>query len=113
LSILGSSYHSVIGTRVLNLTNGVMILNGGNLSDPVTNSVALSTNNLINVDPVATNKLALKISVSSGKVSGSFLHPQTGLLKPIKGAVLQQQNTAQGFFLGTNQSGRILLEPAE
>jgi len=31
--------------------------------------------------------------------------------RAFKGAVLQRQNLGSGFFLGTNQSGRVYLGP--
>jgi hypothetical protein len=29
------------------------------------------------------------------------------------GSLLQEQNRGEGYFLGTNQSGRVLLGPAQ
>jgi hypothetical protein len=109
LSVLGSSYNVPAGSRVLNLTNATAVLSGGNLTGPLLNNVTLTAGNLIVGNPLMTNKLSLTITVSSGKVAGSFLNSATGAVTPIKGIVLPQQNTIQGFFLGTSQSGRLLL----
>jgi|GEM_PF-5035810 len=43
--------------------------------------------------------------------SGSFVHPVTKAKALIQGVLLQPQNEARGFFLGTHPSGRITLEP--
>jgi hypothetical protein len=52
------------------------------------------------------NGLTVTIAPSSGQLSGK-LTPLGGLPVSFKGAVLQKANYASGYFLGTNQSGRI------
>jgi hypothetical protein len=54
--------------------------------------------------------LTLTISPSSGSFSGKYVVPGTGTKLTLGGVVLQQQGVARGFFLGTNQSGGILLQ---
>jgi hypothetical protein len=59
-----------------------------------------------------TNKLTLAVTKSTGVISGSFADPA----KPAKtirfsGVILQSQTNAQGYFLGTNQSGTFALGP--
>jgi len=46
-------------------------------------------------------------------LSGTVKLNDSGVSKKLsfKGAVLQRQNIAAGFFLGTNQSGSVRLEP--
>jgi hypothetical protein len=36
--------------------------------------------------------------------------PGTGKKVPLAGVVLQYQDVARGFFLGTNESGAVLLQ---
>jgi len=91
VSAIGSRYLPSADPQVP--TNSVVILSGGNLTDPITNNVAL------------------KIDDATGKVSGTFINPQTQLATPIKAVILQQQNTVQGYFLGTNQTGRAFSTP--
>jgi len=92
------------GVRVLNFTNGQAILGGGTLNQNNTNLVTLSANNQV----TSNNGLNLGITLSSGLFKGS-----TGGSKPIKfsGVVLQKQNLAYGFFVGTNESGSVYFGP--
>jgi hypothetical protein len=51
------------------------------------------------------------ISKSTGLISGSFANPASEK-QTIKfnGMILQGQTNAQGYFLGTNQSGTFTLD---
>ena len=59
-----------------------------------------------------TNKLTLKTNKTTGVISGSFANPDDPK-QTIKfnGVILQGQTNAQGYFLGTNQSGTFTLDP--
>ena len=59
-----------------------------------------------------TNKLTLKTNKTTGVISGSFANPDnsTQTIK-FNGVILQGQTNAQGYFLGTNQSGTFTLDP--
>ena len=94
--------------RVLALTNGVAILTGGNLSQAWTNDFVLGANNRVtNASP---NKLTLTLSLGTGLFKGSLL--DTGVVRTVSfsGALLQKSTNGSGFFLGTNQSGQVLIE---
>jgi hypothetical protein len=93
------------GVSALDVSNCVVVLEGGNLAGPATNELFLSALNKITVISTNTNKLALTVSTSSGLLNGSFVHPRTLKKSPVKGVVLQKQNLGGGFFLGTNESG--------
>lgn len=109
-TVIGSSYSPpAAGARVLDIVEGTVTLNGGNLSSAITNDTILGSNNVVTVT-TGTNGLSITISLPSGLVNGNFVHPDTKKTTLIKGVVLQQQNKARGFFLGTNQSGAVLLE---
>jgi lysyl endopeptidase len=99
----------VAGTSVLNAPTATLTVSGGNLADAISIPISISANN--KVTTTSTNKLALTISASSGAVAGKLVLP--GIAKPLvfKGLVDQHQNIAGGFFLGTNQAGRMLLTP--
>ena len=56
---------------------------------------------------LGTNKLTLSINLASGLFNGSVTTPDGSRSFPFKGAVYQKQNQGWGFFLGTNQSGRV------
>jgi hypothetical protein len=61
-----------------------------------------------------TNNLTLKTNKTTGAITGSFANPdnQRQALK-IHGVILEQEGdtTAEGFFLGTDQSGTFTLNP--
>ena len=109
-SLAGARYTPSTGVtnRILSLTNGLVLLDGGDLSQSFTNAVVLGPGNkLTNASP---NSLALTFNPASGLFRGSFL--PAGNTRPFafKGAVLQKANEGSGYFLGTNQSGRVLIE---
>jgi hypothetical protein len=57
-----------------------------------------------------TNKLTLSFTQSSGLFKGNLRtadHPKS---ISFSGVVLQNQTNGSGYFLGTNQSGRIVLQ---
>lgn len=107
--VIGSTYFSPTnGQRVLALSNDCsLIVSGGNLSGPFTNSVNFAeTNVVIAGDGGVVLKFA---NLASGTLSGSITYPPPKGKRSLYGVALQQQNTARGFFLGTNQSGAFLL----
>ena len=91
--------------QVLNFTNGLVVLGGGNLSATFTNRIIISSNN--RVINLASNQLTLTLAASSGRFSGKVTDPATGKAIPIKGAVLQKRNSGSGFFSGTNTTGKV------
>jgi hypothetical protein len=60
---------------------------------------------------VSTELKELKLAMvkKTGVLSGSFLHPSGGKRTPFKGVYLQRQGIAAGFFIGSAQSGEVLL----
>ena len=110
-SVASSTYtNSALFTNaIIALTNGTLILDDGNLSTTLTNSVTLSA---LNEFTCSTNYgLKLTVAKATGKLGGTFNHPDNGGLKtPVHGVVLQDSNTAYGFFKGTNQTGTFLLQ---
>ena len=96
-------------TPVITLVNGVAILSGGNLVAPLTSSVTLGGDNKI----ISDNQLTLTISPAKGTVTGSFVDPTTNKKRTVKGIALPAQNQTRGFFLGTDQSGRLFVGEPE
>jgi autotransporter-associated beta strand protein len=96
--------------RLLDFTNAIVILSGGNLPGPFTNTITLKTNNLVKVTGPNPMSLKLLFTTASGFLSGSFVHPP-GVTNAIKGAVLQGANRAAGFFLEADQSGAVIILP--
>jgi hypothetical protein len=94
---------------VMNFQEGAVTFSGGNLPAPFTNSVVLGVNNkLTNSSP---NQLALTISTNSGLFTGSVTVPGTAKVLSYKGVLNQKAQFGSGFFLNTNQSGRVFFGP--
>lgn len=109
-ALLGSRYLPPSGNtnRLLELSNAVVIVTGGNLATSYTNDVQVgATGKITNAGP---DRVVMTFSPGTGLFSGSFT-PQGGTkATSMRGAALQKANFASGFFLGTNQSGRVSLE---
>jgi hypothetical protein len=112
--IIGSVYTPPApGSALLGITNGQVILYGGNLSAPLaplTNTFLLSAQN----QPIrpAGSKLSLSLNLSSGLFTGSARDTATGWNLAFQGALIESLGNGFGFFLGTNQSGEVILGPA-
>jgi hypothetical protein len=103
----GSSYLFTNGVPVLDLPGQVWLANG-NLAGSFTNQIALDSANKV-TSPNATLKMA--VTTASGLFKGSVANPVTGKAISFNGVVLQKQNFGGGFFLGTNQTGRVFFGP--
>jgi len=88
------------------------ILLGSDLLIAITNGVDFSAGDKITLTNRLneTNKLTLTMTKSTGVISGSFANPAkpTQTIR-VNGVILQAQTNAQGYFLGTNQSGIFIL----
>jgi hypothetical protein len=106
----GSPYDAPVGRTnfALSFTNGTLRLSGGNLNPAVSNSA----NFVSNTRATGSNGLVLTLELPGGLFSGTVRDPSTGKTITFKGAVLQNEDRGVGFFLGTNQSGRVFLAPA-
>ena len=80
---------------------------------PITNQVTLTRTNKIIVPHNAenTNGLTLTISPNTGLITGHFLNPTNVHKTNTIHGVLLQSNSAQGYFLGTNQNGAFRFGP--
>jgi hypothetical protein len=97
-------------TRVIQMTNGLLSFDGGNLSMPLLNAVTLTESNKV-LDVSLTNSLNLTITLSNGVFSGSVKEPGLSKSNLFKGVLLQDENSGYGYFLETNRSGRVLFWP--
>ena len=109
LETTGSTYRFTNGLPVLDFTDGQVWFENGNLPASFTNQIALSLANKIT--NLSTNKLTLTITTPSGLFKGSATDPVSGKAISINGVVLQKLNVGYGFFLGTNQTGRVYFGP--
>ena len=106
-SLMGTRYTPPRkGTNVINWTNGAVLLDGGLLTSTISNVLTVAGTKL--TAPGATNQIVLKLTASSGKLSGSFLHPASSKKgTPLNGYVLQMPDgdVGKGWFIRTNESG--------
>jgi hypothetical protein len=78
---------------------------------PRTNTLTLFNTGKFAANSSGISNLVLSVAPSSGVITGRFLDPQTHLTTAIKGAVLQQQGYAGGFFVSTNATGIFQINP--
>jgi len=104
---IGSAYRFTNGVPVLGFTDGQLTLAGGNLPGNFTHQIEFGGQNQI-LD-LTDSKPAFTVAASTGLLTGSVVDPQTGKAVTVKGIILQNQEVGAGFFLGTNQSGQVLL----
>jgi len=111
MEMVGSIYQPPRGTKVLPSDRASISFQGGNLTSALTNIVRLESNNKV-TNLTSNRALTLSIALPTGLFTGS-LKANDGAIKTLKfkGAVLQRQNLGAGFFLGTNESGSVGLEP--
>ena len=103
--LTGNLYSSA---KTLQLTNPTITLNGGNLAVALTNAVSLTA--ATQTYQNAGKNLTLTITKQTGLFTGAYKPLGAKTNTPLNGVVLQGLGEAQGFFLGTNQSGSVLLE---
>ena len=90
------------------LTNGFIVIQDGNLAQPLVKSLAMINNKAV-ITTVSDNSLTLSANPITGTWAGSFVATGSKKTTPIRGVVLQQQRIAVGWFVGTNQSGSVEL----
>ena len=96
------------GATGLSLTNPVITLADGNLGADIVPAITFNPNNL--TFSSSSPSLILKLIPSVGVFSGHFMDPATSRIRQFGGVMLQNQNKARGFFLGTDQSGAVRLD---
>jgi hypothetical protein len=92
--------------------NFAVTLEAGNLLFTITNGVTITSSDKVVTNSVDdTNKLKLTINKTTGIISGTFANPSNPKQTiKVNGVILQGQTNAQGYFLGTNQSGVFLIQ---
>jgi hypothetical protein len=112
-TMIGSRYTTPVGAtnRVLEVSNALVTFTGGNLLSAFTNEVDLGLSSRV-TNNTPTNRLVLTFTLPTGLFKGSVTPAGTTRAIPFAGAVLQRGSNASGYFLGTNQSGRVLFEAA-
>jgi len=112
--VIGSAYQYTNDLPVLGFTEGQLSLTNGDLAQSITNQIALGPDAQA-TEQSASNQSADKLTfkTTSGLFKGSVLNPETGKPIAVNGIVLQNQNFGAGFFLGTTESGSVLLSPTQ
>jgi hypothetical protein len=104
-----ASYYDPTLANLLGSTSGTVILSGGGLTGPLTNTVTI-TGNVITVTPAATNGLSLYINDTTGELQGSFISSGNHT-NYIDSAIIQSANAAAGYYIEaqTNWCGSFIL----
>jgi hypothetical protein len=107
----GFRYHPpASGMGVLNFTSGSVVLSGGDLAPGVTNLIAIDARN--HVTNLSSNRFSLTFKTSTGTFSGRVTLPNTSRSLSFSGVLLQQDaEVGRGYFLGTTQSGHVMVAP--
>ena len=108
-ALTGSRYVTPGSNKILNISDGSLTFSGGNLEASFTNHITLGAGNRITTSD--GNPVTLKFAVPTGLANGTIGVPGTNKVLTFRGVVHQKQNRASGYFLGTDQSGRLSLEP--
>jgi hypothetical protein len=107
LTALGSTFSPAANTGLLDTPGLEAILDGGNLSGALTNTVTASANGDFTSTGGGIPALSLRLAPSTGVIRGSFSDPAA----PIRGIIFQDQTNTAGFFLSGTNSGLFLLTP--
>jgi len=106
----GSPFVPPSQARLFNWTNGVMALSGGDLPAVIFANVILNADGSFAI-PSNPNNIQVSLQAATGGITGSFTHPVTAALTPLRGAVLQSSNMAAGFFPGGTRNGAFTIRP--
>ena len=105
-TLVGSSYNPGAESAGLSLAHPIVVLSGGNDVIPLTNAVAVSGK----LTYSSTN-LTLTVNSKIGTFNGKIKNAGNGLSAVMNGVVLQDEDSAYGYFLGTNnESDAVLLQ---
>jgi hypothetical protein len=110
-NVTGSAYVAT-NQPILNLDYGLLTFTGGGLADGITNVIQLGANNTVStVSPHDAHKLTLKFTAASGLFNGNVTDPNSGATLTFQGAVLQNQTSGFGNFVGKTQTGQVHIRP--
>lgn len=111
VTVEGSSYAPPPShTAALSLQSGTLVVHGGNLADFAAPYTLDDANEFHFSSPA--NSIRLSLDPATGQLKGSMASPANPNARvQIRGAALQNDSTGGAFFLGTDQSGSVRLEP--
>lgn len=116
VAAVGSKYVKPAAlTHVLKVPNAggntMLTLADGGLADPLVNIGTLKTNGTVTFPFQSAEKPTLAPAVTTGALSGAFIHPATQASTKFYGAVLQKQNVGMGYFISGVNGGGFTFEP--
>jgi len=111
LSLTGDIYVPPADSGPSVAATGQLTLGGGNLTSNIVINVSVNAKGTGTVSPLGSNDLKLKITPTTGALSGSFLDPTTSKTVRFEGLLLQSSGAASGYFLGTTESGFVTFVP--
>lgn len=88
---------------------GRAALGDGNLGQTLSVATSITPANRIVMSSPGALSLSAAINRFNGVVSGFFIHPGSRAVRVVRGAVLQKQAAAFGFFPGISESGYFSL----
>ena len=100
------------GTNAFGTTDSslTLTLTGGGLKQALATQFTLDGKNQVKDQPAAA-KLKLSFNVASGRFQGRTVDPDSQKGVSFSGVVLQSQTNGLGYFLGSTNSGQVLLSP--
>ncbi len=115
--IIGSRFIAPLSTQTIPTVtatpgNVVIELTGGNL-DGFAQSATLAANNRVSISVPLVRGLNVSINRTTGRFTGSFIHPAIKAWRRFDGILLQTQNAGYGFFLGADAAGSVSIRAAE
>ena len=114
-ALTGSRYiQPPAGTPFINFqtqdNRGNLLLAEGNIETQITQPLAVSNDNRVQLQTPTPTGLKLTVNPKNGRFSGNFLHPVAGKRK-FAGVVSQKQSAGWGFFRGLDSCGSTVLQP--
>ncbi|HUI06684.1 MAG TPA: choice-of-anchor tandem repeat GloVer-containing protein [Verrucomicrobiae bacterium] len=94
------------------ISTNLLTLGGGNLPSNIVKTVIVDATGASTVIDPGSDDLTLAVQPDTGQFSGSFLNAGTGDTSVFNGLLLQSDNSGAGFFLGSDRSGFVVIEPA-
>jgi hypothetical protein len=94
------------GTPIL--TGSQVSLSGGDLTTEIYEPIQISSKG--QVTDLGSSKLKVTLSSANGSFKGSIANPATGKPLSFSGVVLTSQNVGRGFFLGPQNSGKVVIQ---
>jgi hypothetical protein len=108
VNVLGSLYKAPPYYRTFGKSK--VILSGGGLDAPITNSVSWGFDN--KVSNLSGNALKLSVNPATGLFQGTVAAGSgKGATVQFQGVLFEKNNVGLGYFLGTDQSGTVSFAP--